>query len=272
MAIEREYLGFINLDKLKIKNKQVINVFNSFSFVYRNQKYFFKELKNTSQFYNELIGYELARDFGMPAIPYDVASSDGFVGYLSKDYMRKGYIYLEDVLKMEYGLTRNRNNLDDASYALRERYPEFAEQVIRDLIELLMFDIIIGNYDRHDRNIIIDTENGRLAPVSDNEMMLSDDSIYSQYYSFKMHSKDHQTLDSLLQYLDLNGINYFLSKVEIINPNNIASVFKRVEDKIGYPMIDKIKEEITSKFNDNYRIIISHVKKELEARKLLSKK
>ncbi|MBQ4031414.1 MAG: hypothetical protein II625_06635 [Bacilli bacterium] len=272
MAIEREYLGFINLDKWHIKDKQVINVFNSFSFMCRKQKFFFKELKNSSQFYNELIGYELAKDYGMEAIPYDVASYDGFVGYLSRDYMKDGYVYLEDILKKQYGDSDHRNNLDDASYALREIYPEFAEQVIHDLIELLMFDIIIANYDRHDRNIIVDTANGRLAPVSDNEMMLSDDSMYGQYYSFKMNSNDHNTLDNLLHYLDLEGINYFLSKIEIINPKNIESVFSRVEAKIRYPMIEPIKKQIAKGFNDNYHILINHVKKELESRKLLSKK
>lgn len=273
MEAERDYLGFIDLDKLHIKNKKVINVFNSFSFIFNGKRYFFKELKNTNQCYNELIGYELARDFGLLAVPYDLASYDGFCGYISENYLRDGYVYLEDILKKYYSNTRYKNNLNDAVIAISNVYSEeFANNIRFDLIKLLMFDIIIGNYDRHDKNIIIDEKHARLGVVPDNEMMLSSDAMYNQYYGFKMFDGDRNTLDNLLSYLDEDGLRFFMSKIQIISNENIESVMKRVETKIGRPMIAPLKQELNKKFGDYYRYLVRVVQKELDSRLILRKK
>ena len=131
MHFKRDHMGFIELEKLPIKERQVINVFNACTFLLKGKRYYFKELKNTNRCYNELVGYELAKDFGMEAVPYDIASYDGFIGYLSEDYMKPGYSCLDDLYDKYFEHdTRNRCNLDDVSMFLRDTYPEFAENII----------------------------------------------------------------------------------------------------------------------------------------------
>ena len=273
MAAIRDHYGFINLDEYPIKRKHVINIFNSFSFYLGGKKFFFKELKNSDQCYNELVGYELAKDFGFEAVSYDIAISDGFPGYLSRDYMQPGYVCLEDFYKVYFNYnTRHRCNLDDVSIMLRDTVPEVAEDIINDLVRLLMFDIIIANYDRHDRNIIIDTKRGRLAPVADNEMMLNEDSLDEQYYSFKVMSGEKRTVDNFISYLDMEGLEFFLNKLQIISQSNIESVCERVERKIGYPMIPSLKQHLMDKFQSHYVDLVNKVTKEIETRKVLAKK
>ena len=273
MSIVRDYNGFVDLDKWNIKHRQILNIFNSFTFVKHNQRYYFKELKNTKDCYNELIGYELACQFGLNAVPYDIASYDGFVGYLSEDYMKEGYVYLEKILESTYNNTRDKNNLDCATIALKNYFPEqVALRISDELLDLLMFDVIIANYDRHDRNILIDTKNGCLGPVSDNEMMLNEDSMYDQYFSFSMFEGDRYTVDNLLSYLDLEQLNYFASKVELIKEDNIRNIIKTIEIKLGAPLIEALKEDILKKFKSHYAYLLRMIKKELEERKKLSKK
>ena len=222
--------------------------------------------------YNELVGYELAKDFGFEAVPYDIAVHDGFNGYISQDYMKDGYVPLEDLYRTYFGYdTRHKCNLDDVSIFLRDAYPEIAENVISDLIRLLEFDIIIGNFDRHDQNIIIDVKNGKLAPVFDNEMMLNEDAMYGQFYSFRMSADDKTTLDSLLSYLDIAGLSNFARKTLIISQNNMESVMKRVETKIGRPMDTKIKEKMIKRFNDYCTFLLRKIDKEMESRMRLTK-
>ena len=273
MKVYRDYLGFIEIDRLPIKKVEEISSFNSFTFLLNGERYYFKELKNTSQCYNELIGYELARDFGFNAVPYDMASYDGFCGYLSKNYMKDSYVFLEDILIKYYSYTRNKCNLNDVIIAISEKYSKSVVENLRiELVKLLMFDIIIANYDRHDRNIIIDEERGCLAPISDNEMLLSDDAMFEHYYCFKIKESDAYALDGLLEYLSDEELKFFLKKVEIINKDNIASVMERVEKRIGCPMINVLKAELVKRFNINYSYLLRAIKKEIESRMTLKKK
>ena len=265
-------MGYIELEKMPIKKREETNQLHSFTFLYWGKRYYFKEVKAINQSYNELIGYELAKDFGLEAIPYDLASYNGHIGFLSKDYMQDGYVRLEDLLKNYYGSSEDKNNLDDAATMLRDTYPpEVAEKIINDLLDLLMFDIVIGNYDRHDQNIVIDTKNGKLAPISDNEMMLDSDAMYSQWYGFRMSADDKYTLDSFLSYLDSAGLVRFAKKVLIIQSNNIQSIMSRVEKKIGHPMNEYIKAEIVKKFSEYSGFLLRKIEKEVESRYKLTK-
>ena len=265
-------MGYIELEKLPIKDRKEINILHSATFLLRGKRYYFKEVKVINQSYNEMIGYELAKDFGLEAIPYDLASYNGRIGFLSRDYMQEGYVSLEDLLKQYYGTEEGKNNLDNVSIMLRDTFPsEVAEKIINDLLELLMFDIIIGNYDRHEKNIVIDTKNGKLGPVSDNEMMLDSDAMYGQWYAFKMHPDDKYTLDSFLGYLDSAGLVTFAKKVLIIESSNIQSVMSRVEEKIGHPMNEYIKAEIAKKYSEYFGFLLRKIDKEVEARYTLTK-
>lgn len=273
MLIRRDFEGFIILDKWPMKNREIVNEkFHSFSFVTKGKKYFFKEVKNTTMYYNELVGYELAKDFGLEAVPYDIAVYDGFNGYISQDYMKDGYVSLEDLFRVYFNYdTDDKCNLDDVSYFLREEYPEIAENIISDLIRLLEFDIIIGNYDRHEENIIIDIPNGKLAPVFDNEMLLTEDAMVNQFYSFKMSRDDKYTLDNLLQYLDSSALLEFATKVLIISHNNIESVMQRVEKKIGHPIDPVTRKKMVCGFSNYSGFLLRKIDKELESRNRLTK-
>ena len=269
----RDQMGLIQIDKLDISGEIPIKLFDSYSFLYQNQRYFFKTAKNISQIYNELIAHELANDFGIESIPYDLAYYHDSIGVISKDCMKKGDKLLEDLL-MDYFHEdyHEKCNLDDTVLTLMETYGDSCNSIIDELMHMMMFDIIIANHDRHDRNIIINTETRRLGPLVDNEMLLSDQALYDNYYSFKVTSRDDNTIANLIKILNDNQLLFFYKKVEIISPENIEDVFRRVEAKIKTPMVGPIKEELRKKFAFHYRSLLNILKEELVSRKVLAKK
>ena len=76
----------------------------------------------------------------------------------------------------------------------------------------------------------------------------------------------------ILKILNDNQLLFFYKKVEIISPENIEDVFRRVEAKIKTPMVGPIKEELRKKFAFHYRSLLNILKEELVSRKVLAKK
>ena len=257
MRLRRDSMGFINLDKLGLSKVDNIMILDSFRFVYKNDLYYFKKVKSINQSYNELIGYELAKDFGLDAIQYDIGSYYGFIGFISKDYSNKGYCFLEQYIENYYGKFSKRNNIHDVSIMFHDTFGEdVANNIMNDLYRLLMFDIIIANSDRHDRNILIDSSTLRLGPVFDNEMLLNED----YYFSFSVTGRDDNTISEFLSILSPQELEFFVNKIEIINRDNLLKVFNRIEKKIGTSMVDSIKNEVLKKYSDYYEYLKKVVK------------
>ena len=265
MEIKRDNLGFLKIDINYVDDFTRTDKYGVYSFKINNSKYYLKEFKNTPNIHCELIGYEIGKEFGLNVVPYDIAFVNEYVGYLSKEYMKDGYVYLEDLLRSFYGTFVDKNNLNDIGFMFLSLYNEkTCRFIINDLINLMMFDIVIANSDRHDRNIIIDMNNLKLGPVSDNEMLLSDLSIVNHYYSLSVNNKDCDKLEEFLDILDDEQLNYFRNKLELIKNNNLLKIFDKVEKRLGKPMIESIKKNIMDKYSINYKDLSKHINNKLK--------
>ena len=138
--------GFIILDDLVDSRT---TAFNSFKFEYNGQEYFYKRSDLPDTVYNELVGEELAKDFGIRHAEYDLASYHENIGVISKNFIKKDEIFctasdlLDDIIKKEnkYPLTQFNN--------LKLYKKILPESVFKDLLRLFVFDVISGNNDRH---------------------------------------------------------------------------------------------------------------------------
>ena len=246
-------MGFISLNNSLFSGVRKDNSHNIISFVHDGKKYFFKRSKSTNQTYNELLGYEFALEFGIDAIPYDIACLDGFTGSLSEDFSNYNYVFLEDILTGYYGEDRGKNNLYDVSLMFMSIYSEDrVVDLLEDFRRLLMFDIIIGNSDRHAGNILVDINRLRLGPVFDNEWLGNRDC----YFSFSMTGHDDNTISEYLSILSEDELNIFKNKLDIISESNILKIIDRIEKKIGSSLVDGVKEEIISKYRDYYNYLL----------------
>ncbi len=268
MGIKRDNLGLLVLDNIRMSNKKDVESYDGFRFVYNGITYYFKNVRSLEYLYNEMLAYEIAKEFGIEAIPYDIATYNGEVGYLSQDFFQPGMVYLEDLLKNFYGDDHNKCNLSDVEFMMGERFDEdTAKSMSAQLIELLMFDLIIGNTDRHDRNIIIDVNKKKVAPAFDNELMLQG-AVYKEHYCFSLFPSEKDTLDAFVKYMDDDVFKRFVDKIEIINNDNVLRIMARVEKKIGVPLNDMIKQRLIKRFHLQYSTLLMAVKERKNAMRL----
>lgn len=270
MELKRDYDGFIDIDYL-IDNKyaKLINRDSSFSkfwFSFDKDEYFYKSEKHVEFIYNELIAEELAKDFDIPCAHYDIAAYDGNIGVISKNIFKKddNKFSLSEILD-----SSEHNNLEDIwdTFLYRYKDEKIVERLMKEIVDVFMFDVLIANPDRHSGNIMI-TENKdkiSVAPLYDNMLMLSSNSIRYGMYSIGIDREDYneeidedENMNLLFRFLNVSDNIYkeiFESKLWVISPENIDKVIVRVENRINNEIPDYVKEFVKEQFVYNNRCI-----------------
>ena len=178
------------------------------------------------------------------------------LGVISENFIKENdkFILLYDVLNeyFEENETLEHNNFKDIYNALEYKYDSLiASKLINELKDVYIFDILVANIDRHDKNIgIIENDTISLSPLFDNEKILSKDSIYEEIYSLRLDDKYNEEIKDKLE-----------EKLWIIDSDNISKVFDRIENYINSNIPDYIKDESRYRFSENKKRIIKRLKK-----------
>ena len=231
------------------------------NFIYLDsEKYFFK-FTSIKGLFNELIGNVIASSFGINHVNYQNVEYNGFLGVISLDFINENeYVSANSILR-RFDL-ENYNNLDIFTSCVKDMYNV---DLTDDVVKLFLFDILIANSDRHSENygVLVSGDDVKLSPVFDNAEMLSESAIYEWYYSLGLNKEDcfynNDKIESHILYRFLQMYTqyeeFFLSKVDIINNNNILKILERVEDESKLIIPSDIRKKIITDFEDNNRII-----------------
>lgn len=243
----------------------------AFSFVYHGIKYFYKgNVGNWYSPYNELLISELAKDFGIPCVDYDLAIFDGIEGTVSLNYKEEGKTYIsgEEIFKETWGIgsfdAEQFNNLENIWDVLECRYQDYPNKrkIIRSLVEgiisIYLFDLITYQFDRQSINweIVESSEGVFLSPLFDNEricpessglLSLRVDSDIAPVYLSPEDWNDglENAYNSISRFLATSSEEYrniIFDKLWIIGEKNLNKVFERIEAKTKYPMPEERKE------------------------------
>ena len=186
---------------------------DAFEYTYNGKRYLYKKSKSKNYLY-ELLAEKIANRLDIPCCHYILTYKDGIADVSSEMFDTTNYISLREVLRDAYGkvtyfglfdekridgLYKSKNNLEDIWFALEKRYGlrKNGQQIVSDLmnqiVKVFLFDALIGNSDRHTENIgfIDDGVNISLAPIFDNDYMLSDCAVYDNDYSIFVDSDDY---------------------------------------------------------------------------------
>ena len=266
MSNFRDENGFIKIDK--ILDKKIGCSLDKFSFMLDGKKYYYKKILDKKIVYNELIAYEISKDYGIPCVDYDLASFNGLYGVFSEDFIGDSkFISMKGILSEYYDdLKIESNNLTDIISALEFRYknPIIVGKLMNDIVNIFIFDVLIANVDRHYDNygILEDKTGIRIAPIFDNTFMLSDLTLLDGGYSLGVDGDDNFLSDDyfdfgdkylikFLKYSSSEYVDYLKSKLWIIESENVDRILSRVENKIHTKIDENIKKGIKVKFKIN---------------------
>jgi len=130
--------------------------------------YYFKEPeeKYLWEFWSEIISYEIGKKLGFNVLKYEPAVSGDVVGCLSKSMVEP---FEQELILGQQFLLGIKPNFEkkkgtDHTFELVEEFFDsgfVSATLINDFIEMLVFDAVIGNRDRHQQNwaIIKETKN-----------------------------------------------------------------------------------------------------------------
>jgi hypothetical protein len=147
------------------RNKKYVQSFDGENYYFKTSLQ--KEGKDYKyEFWSEIIAYEIGISLGFNVLRYDIAVNEGKVGCLSKDMinqnkevLNEGIRYLvafDNTFNPKFKKLRNRYDFQLIKNSLEYLgYGDF----IKNIIETIIFDSIIGNGDRHQENWAIISEN-----------------------------------------------------------------------------------------------------------------
>lgn len=254
-----------DLDKLEIKILDRKKFYDGVTFEYNNELFYYKKVKNIRNYYNELIAEKLAKKLGVACCEYYHAYYDDEIGIVSKMFDKTKFVSMEDYLKSKYQNDNisDRNNLEDIWNAFLLDFDEkTVEKLMTQLVNIFMFDSLIGNADRHTENygLIITDKTVDFAPLYDNENMLSDEAIYEGEYCLGIEYSDYENENQenlLYKFLNISADFYkeeLKEKIKYISEESLEEIIKELEkDEIIIP--SAIKSDILKRFSCNRNMI-----------------
>ena len=105
MNLYRNDMGFIDLNSNKIKISRLNFSKRILKLEYLNKTYYYKIINQVETLYNELIAFEIAQDFKIDCVSYDIATYDETIAVISENFIKKDqkYISMEEIIKSIYG-------------------------------------------------------------------------------------------------------------------------------------------------------------------------
>lgn len=252
---------YFDLDNMDIEIKSKRHFSTGMVFSYKGENYYYKTHKLLDNMYNEILAKKIADKLNVDCCEYYLGCYFEGLGSISKMFPKDNYFSMSDLLLSTYGITKNKNNLKDINNMLDKMFSkDVAERLREELLDIFLFDVLIGNCDRNTDNygLIID-DNPRFAPLFDNENMLSDYSIYSGSYTLGIDEYDTDDENILYKLLDDNEEAKYKLKMmlPIISDDSLEEIFKELES--NYEVNPYIKEKILDRFSINRGMIIERV-------------
>lgn len=256
LQLKRDSYGIMDLDNLDISDITYIRFGNykNFSFVFEGEKFFFKTCNGLMNIYNELLAEVIAEKYGVNCVHYDLGSFNGMIGVVSKNFVAEN----DSFYHLSSFIDDFHNNVEDIIQVLKYHYHDMniINNLRSQLINILVFDILIANHDRHTDNLgIIESDMGvNFCPLFDNELMLDYRSIFYGEYSLDI---DNDILTkNLITKLIVSDCTVYKDKVvdnlKLISPESILDSLNIVENRIQSYINPYIKKSILDSFNSNY--------------------
>ena len=245
-----------DLNKMKVNYK--VNSLNKKVFEYDGKEYYYKQLGELRTYY-ELIAHKIAERLALPSAPCYLTNDNKYVGISSESIDTTNYITMSDFLYTVYRTDSDKlNNLEDIWYAFSKKFDERTTAKLMDeLVNIFLFDVLIGNGDRHNQNygLIIEKDKVKFAPLFDHDWILYDDAIYEGEYHLSVSQEDKE--NSVYKFLNESDSSYtarLQAMLPVISDESLEEIFHELKTE-GVEIPENIKTTILKKFAYNREMI-----------------
>ena len=242
------------------------------TYEHNGKKYYFKRIYKKEAYYNDIIAEKIAKRLGIPCCHHFLSTYNGNIGISSEMFDTTNYIPMTNFLGRVYPKEDQyrMNNFEDIWNALETKFDfETTERLMDELVNIFIFDILIGNPDRHPDNygLIIEDNNVRWNPLFDNEFLLSLITIDMGETSLLVSPEDYRSWNEYVSYLNKEDIHIKFFSVsddmykerlrkmmEVISEESINEIFDEMK-KEGTIIPDSVKEFLLKRFELNRKRI-----------------
>ena len=260
LEIDEKYNNLIDLDIITpLKRNKVCFYINSL-------KLFFKEEEN---YYQELIGSEIAKILNIDSVYYDmiefISLDKRYKGVISEDFRCDGYnlitidkIIDEYLLDSHIEVIYNDMNLELLNEAIYNHYSNYKdkEEIVTKVMDSIrksfLFDILIGNIDngKYNYEIMESDIDGKLCPYFDYEQIFK----FSSTRLTVSDSNNYSMYDDLFEFLNTNYeyLSYFKEMYDKLTPEVIEGLFIKIENDKGVKIDDNYKNIVFLSYSRHY--------------------
>lgn len=235
-------------------------------FKYKEKEYMFKEPKiNCGDCWSEKIATELGKVLEIKIQEVDLAKYNNKQGVLVEYSLARSKG--EELTEGSILLNEKIEDFDEKStysyIIVKEILDQYSKEVYENFLDIIFFDALIGNTDRHCENWgIVETKEGKIRMISiyDNSSSLGRE-LHSNTERKKNLLEDETKFNnyingnkSLIIGLEENkkGISHFLLLKEVLNNNPLLiEKYKRKLEGLSFEKIENIVKKIPEEFMDN---------------------
>ena len=251
------------------------------------KKYYFK-IKDNNRLFKELLAQEVAELLGIPHITYYPYSTKKCSGVISESFIKDGFSYMSGIELLEdYIAKTNRKNreylydcttggcISYKSYqdlyiiwqAVEQKfkhYPNYDYLIISfmdKLIKMVLFDLLIVNWDRYSRNWFIEYNNSEFRLVDALDHDFSFDSNFDSALGITQYDiNNDKSLINLIKETDGCILKYFNDMCDKCNPDNIKKIIDMTIEKQKIIVSEVTINEVTQNFKNNYYSLMDALK------------
>ncbi len=218
--------------------------------------YFFKP---SSFFVFEILCEMIAKKLGIDVLHYDLASYDGVLGLVSKNFkdsdsaymseMDLNYLYYSHInteeMDMYYSPRTNSNSLLFVWHSLedylngRAYKEENVKELMGELTKRFCFDLLTLQIDRNEENTCFkdDGNNLSLVPLFDNELSFRNNILYKMGVNDDFILSREKVISEFCKTTDSDTLNSFLTMINSVSVEDISSMLDSIKDKYGEKLV-----------------------------------
>ena len=244
--------GIIDINNLNVNVEAFNTFYGKYSFCY-DYNYYFVKICDEKEIFNEIFAAKFADKMGINHANYDICRYNGDLGAISTSVYKGEEKFIPLIVASLDTIPKNgtANTIQSMKRYILPSLCFFNQnEELKKYIDIFMFDILLGNGDRHEDNIgfIKNKNKYSIAPIFDNGNIGKDVAVFQHIYSQGLDNRKYDPT-SISDTIYEIFMNKKYGKI-------LATYLEKYSFKDFEEIVKSINEEYTYEFDKEYEIFL----------------